>query len=1166
DQQGFPSDLQPLLPYDPNARVIPQSPSSSSSCFPSSPVNSCNSDTPSQLQSDWSYPSDLNDSPSCHLSSSSIADSVSQFSYQAPDDQTMTQENAQNFSDGDSCSGESWSYRPISPSSSIHSSITQDTRCVSEEEWNCDLLLASGRSTPFCIDNTSLSSEKIPSSPSLNREKRKSSTSAFYSHTSRSISLRKSKRPPPPPLRSDSLRRRPGRSKASRSSTSPRPDRSPRVDRSTLHTPISSSQTFPDPWVPRSNAKRCQSGLNCGTVTTFFEPLSPNSQKATNTDSDPSGTNLMTPKHCHGHNPGSPSSVDKDLEIAVSHPPDYSVAGLQRLASPSSGYSSQSNTPSPGTPVSSPHNPSSPLTASPGEISLPPTSPFFSPCSSTLPLSPTASSLPRTRSHGKGRPKPPVPQRKSSLLSSSFSSTSSLSSYTSSDSLARQPLLPRLPPPPPLPQPTPTAHEFCPQCVKLRSVRNKEVLQAKHDPTDSQLHTEVSKSLTNSNQREETQPDCDVLNEVFLGSLANTETKVSAPGAKHAICNVVGCDTSPIIANSNIQVSTEVKEPGLQCKDPVTGENGNSITESGDANFQRLQSSLANQKDHGITLNKEMAQNTQSNEQQIAKLNLYRPLASVKASSPEGPWVKMCPDEDDLHRINTNIQNLSLELPCSQADSAKHIERLRENKTKLPKKINEHDRDEKNKSELQSQIDVKNIKRDFQSSCPRKLCSPEKPVPPKKPDLGILGLMTSPKARRGPGGSSCHGIITDSSPTPNTSDSFNTQFHTYLPNNMPSPKHLTTTSNKSEITECSTNTRNSPASSPQRQTLQILHKKLDLSLTSPKTAKPVFASKNTGETFKGTTRTIESLKTQTTMETTNTFETDTRAGNAYNNACSTLQMIGIYATHCSSELTGMVPSGVQKITSTWTEEIQTGVAEPCFGGIIGNRQQNEEITNHRRIMKSSLTEDKEDDEQDRLEESGRKKTVMMMLTSSNNKGSCIKQFSAQRFLRGALLLKKGSRFESSSRISAVERLCVGQLPPSVTDHQKMPPPPLAPAQLKAVNPSPTTGNPSSLLTVTVPPLSPCTLPMMFGWRRRNLMRSQLLLTSNSSSPFLVFSSSHMRSRSLTPPCSSSRRFASRCRLFASPMTAIFEGEDEEEDFVESLGHGGESNLSMVEAS
>lgn len=39
----------------------------------------------------------------------------------------------------------------------------------------------------------------------------------------------------------------------------------------------------------------------------------------------------------------------------------------------------------------------------------------------------------------------------------------------------------------------------------------------------------------------------------------------------------------------------------------------------------------------------------------------------------------------------------------------------------------------------------------------------------------------------------------------------------------------------------------------------------------------------------------------------------------------------------------------------------------------------------------------------------------------------------------------------------------------------------------------------------------------------------------------------MRPRSLTPPCSASRRFAARCRLIAAPMTAIFEGECEEEE-------------------
>lgn len=170
----------------------------------------------------------------------------------------------------------------------------------------------------------------------------------------------------------------------------------------------------------------------------------------------------------------------------------------------------------------------------------------------------------------------------------------------------------------------------------------------------------------------------------------------------------------------------------------------------------------------------------------------------------------------------------------------------------------------------------------------------------------------------------------------------------------------------------------------------------------------------------------------------------------------------------------------------------------------------------------------------------------------------------------ALLLRKGSRVESSSRTSAMERLFVGQLPPASTDHQKMPPPPLTPDQLNVVNTSPMAGNPGSLLTVNVPPLSSCSLSMMFGWRSQDLMHGPLLLTSTSSSPLLVLSSSsHMRPRSLTPPCSSSRRLASRCRLFAAPMTAILEREDEEEEdevFVESVGDGRESNQCMVEAS
>ncbi|KAK9518762.1 hypothetical protein VZT92_022753, partial [Zoarces viviparus] len=433
DLQGFPSDLQPMLPFDPTARVIPQSPSSSSS-FPSSLVTSCLASTRSRaLQSEWSYPSDkpLNEaaqhrsspSSSHYLSSSSIADSESRFSYQALDDQTSTQQDSQSSYDE-----ETWSYQPLSPSSSVHSgrtrgdwnAITQEMRCVSGEGWNCDPLLSSGRSTP----------EKITSSPLLNQEKRGFSTSSSYSRSiTRSISLCKSKRPPLPPLRSDSLRRRPGRTKPPRSSSSgSRPEPNSRLEPTT-------HQIFHDPWVPRSNTKRRQSGFNCGTVTTF------ESLNQEDTAEYPSSEQLPpSPAHSHGHAP-TPASTglhEEGLRFTPNpQPASSSVAELQRLTSPSSGYSSQSNTPTPGTPVSSSLSPSSP-----GAFSFLPTSPFSSLHSSSFPLSTAVSSMSRTTSQGKGRPKPPVPERKSSLFSShssSFCSTSSLSSCTSLDSSAKHP-------------------------------------------------------------------------------------------------------------------------------------------------------------------------------------------------------------------------------------------------------------------------------------------------------------------------------------------------------------------------------------------------------------------------------------------------------------------------------------------------------------------------------------------------------------------------------------------------------------------------------------------------------------------------------------------------------------------------------------------------------
>ncbi|XP_028328141.1 nascent polypeptide-associated complex subunit alpha, muscle-specific form-like [Gouania willdenowi] len=144
------------------------------------------------------------------LSSSSIADSAS-LSYQSQNqDQNVRHENPESVS--------LWSYKNLSPTSSVHSRITQDSH------YEYDPLLASGRSSPGSDVSTS-------SSPSLighRRRSRCSFSSSCSRSSSRSFSLRKPRRPPPPPLRSDSLRRR-----------------------KPTWAPSTSNPTFLDPWVPR---------------------------------------------------------------------------------------------------------------------------------------------------------------------------------------------------------------------------------------------------------------------------------------------------------------------------------------------------------------------------------------------------------------------------------------------------------------------------------------------------------------------------------------------------------------------------------------------------------------------------------------------------------------------------------------------------------------------------------------------------------------------------------------------------------------------------------------------------------------------------------------------------------------------------------------------------
>lgn len=141
----------------------------------------------------------------------------------------------------------------------------------------------------------------------------------------------------------------------------------------------------------------------------------------------------------------------------------------------------------------------------------------------------------------------------------------------------------------------------------------------------------------------------------------------------------------------------------------------------------------------------------------------------------------------------------------------------------------------------------------------------------------------------------------------------------------------------------------------------------------------------------------------------------------------------------------------------------------------------------------------------------------------------------------ALLLRKGSRSDISSRISAVERLCKAAPYANVNNGGKstsLLQRPLEPFQEELLISSFTLNKLNPALETSVSANSP-----RFSWILGQRYHGK---TSSLSSPFIFFSSSG-RPRSLTPPCSSSRHFAARCRLHAAPMTAIFEGRNEEEE-------------------
>ncbi|KAL2082170.1 hypothetical protein ACEWY4_021988 [Coilia grayii] len=314
---------------------------------------------------------------------------------------------------------------------------------------------------------------------------------------SRSISLRKSRKPPLPPARTDSLRRRaPRHATAAPAGLEEEQQRTNQLN-ATLLASLQHSLTvglrgrgastsasasaqpsawdspcsdYEDPWSLRprsqSSASACSSGVSplgganvyalCHITPTHSDTSSLRSDYA-----EPWGyyadlplprppTQDFSPSHPHASpsgaqpgptQPGAPANGDAPPPGASlglpPHPPGTQNGAAEsakartgtsspdrthRLTSPSSGYSSQSNTPTAGTPTPAP--------------------------SFMRSQSPSSAAA---------KPRPRVPERKSSLLSSvSISSSSTSLSSNTSDSARNHPP-PAPPPPPPLPLSSPAA-------------------------------------------------------------------------------------------------------------------------------------------------------------------------------------------------------------------------------------------------------------------------------------------------------------------------------------------------------------------------------------------------------------------------------------------------------------------------------------------------------------------------------------------------------------------------------------------------------------------------------------------------------------------------------------------------------------------------------------
>lgn len=475
---------------------------------------------------------------------------------------------------------EHWTYKPVPMdqcTSSCSSPVSNDCSCLEHLPKKTLTISLSSVDTERCSTSMHLSPDcKSYSHGSIN--KAGNTTHSFYEcqdHNShddrvslhsnnsltRSISLRKAKKPPLPPKRTDSLQRKPQRKQYHNEKLLNEQLISSLHQSLKSHSASFSGQIpfsgLEDSWVmgPRSQSSLsvASSGMSapavmCPTTPTHSDCSSQHSEYTKSVD-----FHMDFPQSCSEHGSfsqiirpvltkensryldsnGPPSAC---IKTGINSMMDASPDKVQLMTSPSSGYSSQSITPTAGTPVTS---------------------------------------LLRAKSPG-GRPKPKVPERKSSLRSSVSSYSTHLSSHTL-DSVKN------LPTPPPVPKTLSglvtlqsSSDNPLPNFVTASISTITPVLQAVRLNSDEKQ----SSSPMSSPEERKTSISCS-LNSPFTSDVSSllmlTENKLTPPPTPTVSSSVCSQPLIPPSSGTGLKAVTIMKATGSSiCLD--TMEHGKELT------------------------------------------------------------------------------------------------------------------------------------------------------------------------------------------------------------------------------------------------------------------------------------------------------------------------------------------------------------------------------------------------------------------------------------------------------------------------------------------------------------------------------------------------------------------------------------------------------------